>query len=375
MTWLFLSSGLFLGWSLGANDAANLFGTAVGTKMLRFRTAALVASVFVVIGAVSGGHGATRTLGRLGAIDAIAGAFTVALAAALAVVLLLRRTGLPVSITQAIVGAIVGWNLFTGRPTDMKALAQLLSSWLASPLLSGTIAAFLFLGMRAAIPRLKVHLLEVDVLTRVGLLVVGAFAAFSLGMNDIANVMGVFVRVSPFPESTSLGPFRATSVEMLFLLGGLAIATGIVTYSERIMLRIGTGLTSLSPLAALLVVLSSGTVQFLFGSPGLQQVLHARGLPGWPLVPVSATQAVVGAILGISLVRKSGIRVRELGKIALGWVAAPLAAMLIALVGLYIVRNVFELPVSADSPARKAASAGASTPAGPGGANPVSSAR
>ena len=52
---VFLSSGLFLGWSLGANDAANIFGTAVGTKMVRFRTAAIIASVFVIIGAVFAG--------------------------------------------------------------------------------------------------------------------------------------------------------------------------------------------------------------------------------------------------------------------------------------------------------------------------------
>ncbi len=39
---LFLTSGLFLGWSLGANDAANVFGTAVGTRMVRFTTAALI---------------------------------------------------------------------------------------------------------------------------------------------------------------------------------------------------------------------------------------------------------------------------------------------------------------------------------------------
>ena len=45
---IFLTAGLFLGWSLGANDAANVFGTAVGTRMLRFYTAAVIAGIFVV---------------------------------------------------------------------------------------------------------------------------------------------------------------------------------------------------------------------------------------------------------------------------------------------------------------------------------------
>ncbi|MFN7986318.1 MAG: inorganic phosphate transporter [Thermoanaerobaculia bacterium] len=347
MSWLYLTSGLFLGWSLGANDAANLFGTAVATRMLKFRTAALVGSVFVVLGALAGAHGTTKTLGRLGAIDAPAGAFMVALAAALAVVLLLTRTSLPVSITQAIVGAILGWNLFTGRPTDAKALTQLLSSWLISPLLAGAIAAGLFLLTRAWLQRRRVHLLEVDAWTRAALLAAGAFGAFGLGLNDIANVMGVFVRVSPFPETTRLGPLSATNVEALFLLGGLAIAAGICTYSNRVMLRLGSGLASLSPLAALLVVLSAAIVLFLFGSPALQRLLHAWHLPGWPLVPVSATQSVVGAILGISLARRTGIRLKPLGEIAVGWVVAPVAALTFALVGLFVVQNVFELPVSA----------------------------
>ncbi len=64
MIFIFLTSGLFLGWSLGANDAANVFGTAVGTRMIRFKTAAIIASIFVVIGAVIGGAGATHTLGN-----------------------------------------------------------------------------------------------------------------------------------------------------------------------------------------------------------------------------------------------------------------------------------------------------------------------
>ena len=82
---VYLSSGLFLGWSLGANDAANIFGTAVGTRMIKFRTAAWIASVFVVLGAVCAGGGTTATIDALGSVNAVAGAFMVALSAALAV--------------------------------------------------------------------------------------------------------------------------------------------------------------------------------------------------------------------------------------------------------------------------------------------------
>ena len=52
LIFIFLSSGLFLGWALGANDAANVFGTAVGTKMVSWRTAAIICSICVLLGAV-----------------------------------------------------------------------------------------------------------------------------------------------------------------------------------------------------------------------------------------------------------------------------------------------------------------------------------
>ena len=347
MTWLFLSSGLFLGWSLGANDAANVFGTAVGTKMVRFRTAAWVAGLFVVLGSVAGVSGAAGTLGRLGAIDAPAGAFMVALAAGLAVLLLLKRIGLPVSTTQAIVGAIVGWNLYTGRPTDPAVLWRIVSSWLLCPLLSGALAAVLFVAARAAMPHVRIHLLEVDAWTRAGLLAVGGFGAYSLGQNNIANVMGVFLRVSPFPAEVALGPLRVSSVEMLFLAGGLAIATGIATYSHRVMRRLGSSLTALSPLAALIVVAATATVLWVFASPGLSLFLRAHGLPAPPLVPVSSSQAVVGAILGISLVRRSPVKWRTVGGIVAGWALAPAVAALVSLVGLFVLANVFLLPVAA----------------------------
>ena len=64
-TLFFLSSGIFLGWSLGANDAANVWGTAVGTRMVKFSKAALICSIFIVIGAVYSCAGTSHTLGKL----------------------------------------------------------------------------------------------------------------------------------------------------------------------------------------------------------------------------------------------------------------------------------------------------------------------
>ena len=107
---LFLSSGRFLGWALGANDAANVFGTAVGTRMVSWRNAAIICSIFVILGAVISGAGTSQTLGKLGAITALPGAFMTALSAGFSV-FVMTKSGLPVSTSQAIVGAIIGLSL------------------------------------------------------------------------------------------------------------------------------------------------------------------------------------------------------------------------------------------------------------------------
>jgi len=154
----FLTSGLFLGWTLGANDAANIFGTAVATRMVKFRQAAVICAVFVVVGAFVSGSGATETLGKLGAVNALGGSFMVALAAAVAV-LWMTRLGLPVSVSQAIVGGIIGWNLFTHSPTDADALIEIVSTWVACPIIAAVLAAVFFLMARRFFERSCMHIL------------------------------------------------------------------------------------------------------------------------------------------------------------------------------------------------------------------------
>ncbi len=344
MIFIFLTSGLFLGWSLGANDAANVFGTAVGTKMLRFKTAAIISSVFVIIGAVVGGAGASHTLGKLGAVNAIAGSFIVALSAGFTV-FWMTKLKIPVSTSQAIVGAIMGWNFFSGMMTDYNSLTKIVSTWVICPVLVAVFAILLYYLFRFSIDRLNPHLLEMDMYSRLGLILVGAFGAYSLGANNIANVMGVFVPAAPF-DDLNLGIFVLSGTQQLFFLGGTAIAVGIFTYSRRVMETVGGSLLKISPVAALVVVLSESIVLFLFSSQSLESWLIGHGLPSIPLVPVSSSQAVVGAVIGIGIIKGGkNIRFKVMGEIAGGWVSTPIVAAVITFISLFIFQNVFDQQV------------------------------
>ncbi len=342
-TLIFLSSGLFLGWSLGANDAANVFGTAVGSRMVRFTTAAVIASLAVIAGAVLQGAGSTTGLGKLGQIDALPGAFIVALAAAVTV-LGMTRARLPVSTSQAIVGAILGWNMFSHRDTDTTILSRVVTTWVAAPVLGAIFAASLQVGIKVWLRIFKPHLLRLDQYTRWALILAGAFGAFSLGANNIGNVMGVFVPSAPFDASVIRG-LTVTAEQKLFLIGGVAISVGIFTYSRRVMETIGADLLPVSPIGAFTVVVAQGLVLMVFSSRELSAWCVDHGLPAIPLIPVSSSQAVVGAVVGLGLLKGSAglrqLRWRFLGGIALGWVTTPLIAMMLSFVALYVLQNVF----------------------------------
>ena len=342
---VFLSSGLFLGWSLGANDGANLFGTAVGTKMVKFRTAALISSIFVTLGAVIAGSGTTETINKLGHINAIAGAFMVVFAAALTIYWM-TKARISVSTSQAIVGAIIGWNIYSAKPTDYSLLTTIAGTWIFCPILAAGFAIILYFITKIILKYCKISLIRQDCYTRIGLILAGAFAAYALGANNIANVMGVFtgsnmLNALPLPFGLSLSP-----TQVLFLIGGIAISVGIFTYSKATMNAVGRDIMQMSPIAAWIVVVAQSLVLFVFASPNLHNFLVSHNLPTIPLVPVSSSQAVIGAVMGIGLLKGgSGINWRLIGRIIIGWVATPVIATLVCYISLFVLANVFNLTV------------------------------
>jgi inorganic phosphate transporter, PiT family len=344
MILFFLTSGLFLGWSLGANDASNAFGSAVGSRMVSFRKAAIIASIAVILGAVIQGAGAAQTLGKLGSVNAIGGSFTLALAAAVTIYGM-TKLALPVSTTQAIVGAIIGWNLFTGNRTDSGTLSKIVITWVTGPVLGALFAILLYILINKIKKASKIHLIRFESYVRTGLIIVGAFGAYSLGANNIANVMGVFVPAFNL-QPLDLGLFSLSSSQQLFLLGGLAIAVGIMTYSKKVMETIGGNIVELSSEGAMVVVLAQSLVLFIFSSSALSSFFVRIGLPPIPLVPVSSSQVIVGCVIGIGLYKGArNINFKLLGEIALGWLATPILSGLLAFFSLFFVKNIFSIEV------------------------------
>jgi phosphate/sulfate permease len=344
MILFFLTSGLFLGWSLGANDASHIFGSAVGSKMVSFRKAAIIASVFFILGAVIQGSGTSHTLDKLGSVNALGGSFTLALAAAVTIYMM-TKFALPISTTQAIVGAIIGWNFFTGNHTDSNTLGKIVSAWIAGPVIGAAFAVLLYIIVKWIKRSARIHLIRFESYIKTGLIVVGAFGAYSLGANNIANVMGVFVPAFHLKD-LDLWIFSLSSNQQLFLLGGLACATGIITYSWKVMNTIGNNILELSSEAALVVVLAQALVLFIFSSTWLSNLIIKTGLPPIPMVPVSSSQVIVGCILGIGLYKGArNINFRVLGEIGIGWIISPLASGLLTFFLLFFMKNIFGINV------------------------------
>lgn len=292
-----LFAGAFLGWSLGANDAANCFGTAVSSRLVAWRQAVLLAAAFVIVGAVLQGQAGLATLQIL--TEQTPASASLAAFAAAVTVTAMTWLRLPVSASQAVVGALVGTSLVGGQ-VHTGPLGKIAVCWVGTPLGAMLMAALLYHILRWPLARYRPSLFTLDPLLRLGLILCGCYGALALGANNVANVASFLV------AGGRLSPALAVTI------GGLAMALGILTFSRGVMLRVGRGITPLDAFAALVVVLAQAITVHLYALLG---------------VPVSTSQAMVGAVLGIGLAKGVHIlNLRSLTQVFAGWLMTPVAA-------------------------------------------------
>lgn len=328
-----LIAAFYVGWNIGANDAANCIGTTVGAQIVSYRTAALLMAVFVILGGTLQGHHVMKTVGK-GIVIAEAEAYEahnksqvptdfqrhfpknrlpdlailVALLSAGFFVTLATFSSTPVSTSQAIVGGVAGVGMgIVGAQAEyfrVGVLLKIFGAWVISPILTMIIAFLMYILLGIALR--KVRAIAWSNVMAIAVLASAAYVSYSLGANDVGNAIGPLL--NKFPDS---GPPLAA-------LGGVAMAVGALSFGQRVTHTVGKSITQLDYAGALSAQLSAA-----FG-------VHFFSFLG---IPVSTSQAIVGGVIGVGLTKGTqAVSNRKITTIFAGWILTPACAAVFAMV-------------------------------------------
>lgn len=305
--------GLGVGWSIGANDAANSLGAAVGSRAITLKRAILLICVFGFLGAFLQGSHVARTIGRgivpIDRLDKTLAAYValVACFAACSWIVIATYWKMPISTSHSMVGAVAGAGVAIGAPVKWKMLVDIFTCWILTPIgaaILGFIFCVLFLNtLQLIVPRRYMR----QTLT-ILIILSGCYVAYSWGANDVANATGVMAGAGILAPKVSI------------ILGGFAILVGITTWGYKVIETVGSEITSLLPVMAFSAQLASAVnvhIYTLFG------------------IPVSTSHSIVGAIVGVGLVR--GLKVLNLSimrDMVLCWMATPFISGIISFLAL-----------------------------------------
>jgi len=368
MIYLLLFAGLFMGWSLGTNDAANAFGTAVATRVVKYRTAIIIIATMVLLGSIIQGSDDIDKLSSISTNNEVSAdvqdmenigvefekdadgnyvfdkdgnyvikskdnidkaalktlrnksAFKAAIIfiCAALTVFIMSYLKFPVSANQAVTGAIIGWGLFHADyanpevlSTNLAEIGKFASTWLLNPLGAALISFVIVFFFKKFFESKVESLKGYDKIIKIGYIIAGAYSAYTIGINSSASVTAFYY------DSFGVGANILTNARFTAILGGVAIAVGVLTYSKKVMMTVGGSIANISQIDGFLVILSSALA-----------ITVMKILLG---IPVSTSQAVVGAVIGAGLVKgPKNVEWKVLGKIGIAWISSPTAAGLLA---------------------------------------------
>jgi PiT family inorganic phosphate transporter len=296
-----LGAGAYVGWNIGANDTANCIGTTVGCGLISFRKAAILVSVFVIIGAMLQGQHVMKTISK-GIVNAELDymAVCVVLICSGFFVTLATFYRIPTSTSQAIVGGVVGIGLAVGAEVNFAKFILIAESWIICPVLVMILSYSLMHLVVLVLRRFQSRSLLFQ--HAFGWLAIASacYVAYSMGANNAGNAVGPIANLDIFPP------------QLLLFISGVSIAIGALTYGKKVADTVGKGITQLDIPGAFVAQVSSA-----FG-------MHLFSLFG---IPVSTSSAIVGAVVGVGLVKGArSISKKTIITILVGWVSTPALA-------------------------------------------------
>lgn len=295
---LYVAAAVFLGWILGANNTASIFGPGIATGVFHHRKIALIASIFVVLGALVNGHEGLRNVSSLSSAGPYDGVI-VLLCAAISM-LLLTKLGFPASASQTVFGGLLGVGLVRIGAESMNwhTIGKFLVSWILTPFFAAMFAFFIYHVLALWFRRIRKTYLQ-DVFIYIASWFAGLYDAYALGANNVAIVTGPVL-------------IQFNSIELAAFLGGLSIAFGVLTSSKRVINTVGKQIVALDHFSSVVAMLAQATTLFIFTFVG---------------VPVAASQAIVGSVIGAGYAR--GVKLssrRTVLWMVSAWLLAPIVS-------------------------------------------------
>ncbi len=122
------------------------------------------------------------------------------------------------------------------------------------------------------------------------MIVTASGMAFAHGSNDVANAIGPLAAIVSVVTTGEVAPKSAVP-PWLLLVGAVGIVVGLATYGYRVMATIGRKITELTPSRGFAAEFAAASTVVVASGTGL---------------PVSTTQTLVGAVIGVGLARGMG---------------------------------------------------------------------
>ena len=313
MALILLVAALLFAVVTGANDGASLIATNLSSKAVSPLGALCALALAVTAGPLIVGTAVATTFARgLVSFGAQGGesALLIAVFVAMALVMAISRLGLPTSVTQATLGAIVGVGVGRGLPVAWDSVGRALLVFALAPLAAGLLASLVARGF--AVVRVSR-----PARSQMRALHAASFGAQCLGYaaNDAQKMVAVMAIATG-----AVGVGVAARLDTQALIG-LCFFGGTLLGISRLGVRLGTQLMPVRPMNAI----SAG-----FASSAAVLASAAIGSP------VSMAQSSSAALIGSEFVLESYRRVRwnQAARIAAVWVTTlPTAIVVAALAG------------------------------------------
>lgn len=152
--------------------------------------------------------------------------------------------------------------------------------------------------------------------------------AFAHGSNDVANAIGPLAAIVDIIESVGSATTVNAQIPLWILaLGATGIVFGLVMYGYRVIATIGQHITELTPSRGFAADLATSSTVVIASGTGL---------------PISTTQTLVGAILGVGLARGIGaLRLHVIRNIFMSWITTIPAGAILTIICFYGLKTIF----------------------------------